>query len=487
MKIRKTIREKFSIGLFLAMFLSILPLIAAAQEKIAFASDRDGNFEIYVMNPDGTNQINLTNNSNGDYRPSFSPDGSKIAFDSFRDGSGEIYVMNADGTNPLRLTNNVVFDVDPSFGPDGSKIVFSSARDGNFEIYVMNADGSNQIRLTENAANDASPAFSLNGSKIAFGSIRDGNNEIYVMNSDGTGLTRLTFTHPFSDSSPSWGGQAIGNSPPTLSNVGSPNAGDSFTLTVNWGDGSPVEVFNYPAGTVSFVETHQYADDNPTATPSDNYTVNLTLSTPGGSAAGSVIVTVNNVAPVLSNLALNPSPPTGGSPANLSGTVTDAGLLDTHTVVIDWGDGSPTTTLNLAAGVMNFNAAHTYNTLGNFDITVTASDDDGGTTSETLNVNSVPPAPPAAPTNLRVDTVGANQVNLRWTDNANNESGFVIEQCRNQNCNNFVEIGQTGANVTTFSHTGLLNNTQYSYRVRAVNLGGDSAYSNTVKVKTLRK
>jgi hypothetical protein len=414
-------------------------------------------------------------------------------------------VMNSNGTNQVRLTNNSANEFFPSFSPDGSKIVFSSNRDGNFEIYLMNADGSNQVRLTNNPALDSEPSFSPDGSKIAFESTRDGNFEIYVMNSDGSCPTRLTFTEPFGESSPSWGGQATGgNAPPTMSNVAaspvsenssttlsgnisSPNAGDSFTLTVNWGDGSAPQVFNYPAGTTSFAETHQYLDDNPTATNSDNYTVNLTLTTAGGSDTGSATVTVNNAAPSLSNLALNPSPATGGSPATLSGTVTDVGTQDSHTVVIDWGDGSPVATLNLAAGVTNFNAAHTYNVTGSFTITVTASDDDGGMTSDSLNVNSAPPPPPAAPTNLRVDAVGANHVVLSWTDNSNNETGFVIEQCSNRNCSNFVQVGQVGANVTTFTHSGLLSNTQYSYRVRGVNLGGNSAYSNSVTVKTLRR
>ena len=94
-------------------------------EKIAFTSTRDGNFEIYVMNSDGTNQTRLTNNSTADFEPSFSPDGSKIAFTSFRDGNSEIYVMNADGTNQTNLSNNSAFDGQPSFSPDGSQIAFT--------------------------------------------------------------------------------------------------------------------------------------------------------------------------------------------------------------------------------------------------------------------------------------------------------------------------------------------------------------------------
>src|SRR5882724_6848758 len=81
--------------------------------KIAFASNRDGDSEIFTMNADGTNQLQLTNNVSADNTPAWSPDGKKIAFLSNRDGNGEIYVMNADGSNQTRLTNNFVSDSSP--------------------------------------------------------------------------------------------------------------------------------------------------------------------------------------------------------------------------------------------------------------------------------------------------------------------------------------------------------------------------------------
>ncbi len=174
-------------------------------EKIAFSSDRDGNFEIYVMNADGSNPVRLTNHPAGDFEPSFSPDGSKIVFSSQRDGNSEIYVMNSDGTNQTRLTNNSANDFDPAFSGDGSKIVFESARDGNAEIYVMNADGSNQINLTNHPADDAEPAISDDGLKVAFTSARDGNAEIYVMDADGSNQTRLT-NHPATDAESAFSG-----------------------------------------------------------------------------------------------------------------------------------------------------------------------------------------------------------------------------------------------------------------------------------------
>ncbi|HEY8561609.1 MAG TPA: DUF5050 domain-containing protein [Pyrinomonadaceae bacterium] len=484
------------------------PSFSPNGDKILFVSNRDGNSEVYVMNPDGSNQTRLTFTAHDELTPSFSPDGSKIVFISVLDGNPEIYVMDADGSNQTRLTYISDFEFDPKFSPDGSKIVFTSNRGGdveNYEIYKMNADGSNQIQLTTTSAVEGAPSFNFDGSKIVFASKRDGNIEIYVMNPDGTNQTRLT-VDPAKDNYPSWSGQTNGGAaPPDLSNVGvsavidenssavltgnisSPNAADGFTLTVSWGDGSPAEVFNYPAGTSSFTETHQYLDDDPTATSADNYTVSVALTTAGGTDTDSAVVTVTNAAPSLSNLALNPTNFTVGSPATLSGAVGDVGALDSHTVKINWGDGTPDTTLNLAAGAANFSAAHVYNSAGGFTVAVTATDDDGGMITSTLNTSGIPPAVPAAPINLKVDFVGANQVNLKWADNSGNESGFVVEQCRNKNCSTFVEVGQVGANATTFLDTGLLNNTQYNYRVRAVNAGGGSAYSNTVTAKTLRR
>lgn len=172
--------------------------------KIAFATDRDGNFEIYVMNQDGSGQTNITNNSGYDGNPNWSPDGSKITFQSNRDGNLEIYVMNPGGSNLTKLTaSGTSSNTTPAWSPDGSKIAFQSFRDGPSQIYVMNADGSNQTRLTNHVGYDYFPTWSPLGNQIGFSSNRDGNLEIYVMNIDGTGQTRIT-NNAFVDHFPAW-------------------------------------------------------------------------------------------------------------------------------------------------------------------------------------------------------------------------------------------------------------------------------------------
>jgi len=116
--------------------------------RLLFSSDRDGDFDIYVINSDGSRLKQLTLNWVDDYCPHWSPDGSRIAFTSDRDGNAEIYVMNADGTNQTRLTSNAADDYYSDWSPDGQRLVFVSTRAGHHHLYIMDADGSNVVALT---------------------------------------------------------------------------------------------------------------------------------------------------------------------------------------------------------------------------------------------------------------------------------------------------------------------------------------------------
>jgi hypothetical protein len=92
--------------------------------------------------------------------------------------------------------------------------------------------------------------------------------------------------------------------------------------------------------------------------------------------------------------------------------------------------------------------------------------------------------PPAVPANLTAAGVSSSQISLAWTDNSNNETGFKIERCLGATCSNFAQIATVGANVASYSDTGLSASTSYSYRVRASNSAGDSDYSNTTSATT---
>lgn len=166
-------------------------------QKLLFTSERDDNKEIYVMDQFGFTQSRLTNNTSNDDQAVWSPDGSKIVFRTNRDGNNEIYSMNPDGTNQVNLTNDPGDDIDPDWSPDGTKIAFTANR-GNQEIFVMNSDGTGQTNLTDfETASDFEPSWSPDGTKILFLSVRDLDFELYTMNPDGTGQTRRTNQNGF--------------------------------------------------------------------------------------------------------------------------------------------------------------------------------------------------------------------------------------------------------------------------------------------------
>ena len=219
---------------------------------ITFASNRDGNTEIYVMDADGSNPRRITNNSATDQGASISPDGSRIVFKSNRyGGKNEIYTMTADGSNVTRLTTNAADVWNPAWSPDGRRIAFESNRDGNSEIYVMDADGSNQTRLTDNSARDNSATWSPDGRRIAFASNRngEGNDEIYVMDADGSNQTRLT-NNSSRDEMPAW--SLVGGKIAFVSN----REGNNDIYVMDEDGSNQTRLTNYPA-----------ADHNPTWSP----------------------------------------------------------------------------------------------------------------------------------------------------------------------------------------------------------------------------
>ncbi len=223
--------------------------------EIAFASNRDGNTEIYLMNANGTNQVRLTDSPGNDTSPAGAPDGSKIAFVSDRDaaasGGQDVFVMDPDGANQENITSpssalksaallaGAEVNGEPAWSPDSEMIAFSSNRDGNYEIYRMGADGSSPDNLTSSPGGDHSPAWSPEGDKIVFYSYRDGDAEIYSMNADGTDEQRLT-NDCGSDRAPQWssdGTQIVFDS----------NRGGNFEVYIMNSDGSdPVPLSDLP-------------------------------------------------------------------------------------------------------------------------------------------------------------------------------------------------------------------------------------------------
>ena len=192
----------------------LFPTWSPDASRLGFSSNRDGNTEIYVMNSDGTAPTRLTNHPAQDALPDWSPDGSRIAFNSNRDQpvavpdhppESEIYLVDPDTAVLTRLTDVPGIDAGASWSPDGSKIAFHSNRSGNFEIYVMSAGGGGATRITDSPASDTFAAWSPDGTRLSFTSNRDdaANPDVYVMKADGTDITRLT-TAPLFDGICDW-------------------------------------------------------------------------------------------------------------------------------------------------------------------------------------------------------------------------------------------------------------------------------------------
>jgi hypothetical protein len=176
-----------------------------------------------------------------------------------------------------------------------------------------------------------------------------------------------------------------------------PGVQDTHTATVNWGDGSPVEAVavNQGAGSGSLSATHIYAENG-------SFTVTVSVTDDDGdTGSGNATVTVSNVVPVVS--ATGSTIPEGGV-ATVSATFTDPGVLDTHTAIIDWGDGSPAEAVGVTqgAGFGSLSASHMYGDNGNFTAVVTVTDDDGGpgTGSAMVTVQNVAPT-------MTLDTSGS--------------------------------------------------------------------------------
>ncbi len=135
--------------------------------KIVFASTRDGNSEIYIMNPDGSDQVNLSRDKADDSDPVWSPDGEQILFVSDRDGPPDLYVMDSDGSGVRRVFGSRDYRSNPSWSPDGRKVAYVEGEGNDATIYTATIRG----KFVERVAAGFMPSWSPNGREIVFSAI----------------------------------------------------------------------------------------------------------------------------------------------------------------------------------------------------------------------------------------------------------------------------------------------------------------------------
>lgn len=182
-----------------------VPPTPLPQPQIVFQSNRDGDYEIFIMNSDGSEQRQLTNNSADDNYPVVSLDGTQVLFESIRDGNWEVYMMNIDGSQQRRLTDAAGSkDRLPTWSPDGQKIAFISDRDGDYEIFTMNADGSDVRQVTFNTLREGHISWSVDNRLMYNAGSEDSRSwEIFTIDPEGNNQQQLT-DNTISDWAPEW-------------------------------------------------------------------------------------------------------------------------------------------------------------------------------------------------------------------------------------------------------------------------------------------
>jgi TolB protein len=175
-----------------------------SNSKIAYISNAKGNKDVYMMDYDGHNAVQLTDDKSIDLSPSWSPDTSRIAYVSYKRSNPDIFVVDVKTRATKSIASFPGQNAAPSWSPDGRYIAASLTKDGNGEIYIIPADGNGTARrLTFNRWIDTSPCWSPSGKQIAFVSDQTGHPQIYIMDATGGNVRRLTYEGNY-NASPSW-------------------------------------------------------------------------------------------------------------------------------------------------------------------------------------------------------------------------------------------------------------------------------------------
>jgi len=174
------------------------PVRDAPLGTITFATRDNGYSHLWFFVPGDPKPFQITSGSWDDQDPAVEPGGNHIAFSSNRDGNWDIYLLEIETGDTRRLTATLGYEGRPSWSPDGQWITYEAYYEGNFDIWLMPVTGiSEPIRLTTHPAMDLSPVWSPDGRKILFVSNREGNSDLYLADLDAVDkrFTNLTNTN----------------------------------------------------------------------------------------------------------------------------------------------------------------------------------------------------------------------------------------------------------------------------------------------------
>jgi TolB protein len=167
--------------------------------QIAYASNRSGHWEIWLMDWDGANQRQITRHNALTILPSWSPDNDRMVYTSFAGGTSDMWIINRRGGGRIRLRTGLGLNTSATFSPISNDIAFVGSVFGNPDIYLIKDDGTNIRRLTTSSSIESTPEWSPNGRQISFTSGRSGTPQIYIMQADGTNVKRISYDGDWND------------------------------------------------------------------------------------------------------------------------------------------------------------------------------------------------------------------------------------------------------------------------------------------------
>ena len=194
-----TPQENIVIRCFVVIFaltaLSCADGTTVGANRLLVSTDQTGDWEILDVNLDSSIAIPITKNTGGNNKdPSWSPNGGQVATSSNRLEDYELFVLDVDGSVVRQLTDNHVSDEQPAWSPDGGFIAFKSDRTSDVELFVMRPDGTEVRQLTDSPGTDLEPVWSPDGKQLAFTSNRDGRLEVFLLEVSSQDISKTGIT-----------------------------------------------------------------------------------------------------------------------------------------------------------------------------------------------------------------------------------------------------------------------------------------------------